>query len=358
LLFGLFAGVWADRQRRRPLLILADVGRGCLLFLIPLTAWLGLLSMELLYLVIFCTGLLGLVFGVAYNSYLPSLVPREQLIAANSRLALSTSAAEIAGPGLAGWLTQVVTAPVAILVDAISFLFSALLISSIRGSEAKVEPVDEAKNVWREIGAGLRFIGGNPILRAITGGTSTVSFFNAVFEAVSMLYMIRNLELEPALLGIIFGGGSVGFLVGALLPERLATWFGLGPTIMIGFLIPGLSDFMLPLVSGSKFAMVGLLTISQICFGLGLTLYNVGQVSLRQAVTPDHLLGRMNATLSFAVSGIVPLGALAGGALGELVGIRATLLLAASGELLAVLWLIGSPIRSLRQAPALQQPQA
>jgi hypothetical protein len=128
--------------------------------------------------------------------------------------------------------------------------------------------------------------------------------------------------------------------------------------MIVGFMIPALADFTLPLVAGPKLVIVLLLTAAQICFGLGLTLYNVGQVSLRQAVTPDQLLGRMNATLSFAISGIVPLGALVGGALGELIGIRATLLLAASGELLAVLWLIWSPICSLRRSPALQQPQA
>lgn len=179
-----------------------------------------------------------------------------------------------------------------------------------------------------------------------------------MLETLYMLYMTRTLGLEPALIGLIFGGGSVGFLLGALLPDLSIRRLGLGVTIVIGLLLPALSDFMLPLVAGPKPVIVGVLILAQFCFGLGLTIYNVGQVSLRQAITPDPLQGRMNATMSFAVYGVVPLGALAGGVLGEWIGIRPTLFLAASGELLAVAWLLWSPIRSLRATPALQQPQA
>lgn len=348
LLFGLPVGVWVDRSKRRSLLILADVGRGLLLILIPLAAWFGLLQMPLLYGVIFLTGLLSLLFGAADHAYLPTVVKREQLVDANSQLAISRSAAEIAGPTLAGWLIQVITAPVAILVDGVSFLLSGLLLGLIRQPEAAPVRHAEDGHFFQEIGAGLKLLYQERTLWAITVATAIISFFNAALEAIYLLYMTRNLELSAWWIGIIFGAGSVGFLVGALLPGYVVRRLGLGPTMIVGLLLLALADFILPLVSGPESLVIALLILAQIGFGFGLTFYNVGKDSLRQIITPDHMLGRMSATLDFTVAALIPLGALVGGLLGEWIGLRTTLLLAAIGELMAVVWLLFSPVRTWR----------
>ena len=357
LLVGLFAGVWVDRRRRRPILIAADLGRAALLLLIPVAALLGVLRIEYLYIVAFLVGTLGLFFEVAHHSFLPSLVGREQLVEGNSKLEISDSVAEIVGPGLAGGLVQLVTAPIAIAVDAISFLISALFLGLIRTPEPAPKPPDEQQNIFGQVGEGLGLVSGNALLRAIAGGMSTVHLFNTVLEAVFVLYLTRELGIGPGLLGLIFASGSVGFLVGALLPGWVTRRFGLGSGIIGGLLLVGLSDLLIPLVGGSVVMVVKILVLmaAQFFFGLGLVIFNIGQVSVRQAITPDHLQGRMNATLSFIAAGSVPLGGLLGGGLGEMIGLRPTLVLAALGEMLAVLWLILSPIRSLREQPALME---
>ena len=357
LLVGLFAGVWVDHRRRRPILIAADMGRAALLLLIPVAALLGVLRVEYLYVVAFLVGTLGLFFEVAHHSFLPSLVGREQLVEGNSKLEISDSVAEIVGPGLAGGLVQLVTAPVAIAVDAISFLISALFLGLIRTPEPAPKPPDEQQSIFVQVGEGLGLVSGNALLRAIAGSMSTVHLFNAVLEAVFVLYLTRELGIGPGMLGLIFASGSVGFLVGALLSGRVSRRLGLGSGIIGGLLLVALSDLLIPLLSGSVAIMVRILVliVAQFFFGLGLTVFNIGQVSVRQSVTPDHLQGRMNATMSFIAAGSVPLGGLLGGGLGEMIGLRPTLVLAALGEMLAVLWLIFSPMRSLHGQPVLME---
>ncbi len=197
----------------------------------------------------------------------------------------------------------------------------------------------------------------NRLLRAVAGCIGTVSLFNSVLEAVFILYLTRELGIGPGLLGLIFAGGSVGFLLGTLLPGWVTRRFGLGPGMIGGLLLVGLSDLLIPLVDGSMVVVVVVivLMVAQFFFGLGFVIFNTGQVSLRQAITPDRLQGRMNATMSFIAGAVVPLGGLLGGGLGETIGLRPTLLLAALGEILTVLWLILSPMRSLREQPALME---
>jgi MFS family permease len=355
LLVGLFVGVWVDRYRRRPILIAADLGRAALLMVIPVAAILGVLRIGYLYIVVFLVGTLELFFDVAHRSFLPSLVKREQLIEGNSKLAMSRSAAEILGPGVAGGLVQWITAPIAIAVDAISFLISALFLRGIRTPEAKPKPPDDQQSIWQEIGEGLKLVSGNGLLRAIAGCIGTLGLFNSVLEAVFVLYVTRELGIGPGLLGVAFASGSVGFLVGTLLPDWVARRFGLGPGLIGGLLLVGLSDLLIPLVNDSLAVVVIILVLmtAQFFFGLGFVIFNTGQVSLRQAITPDCLQGRMNATMSFVGWSIVPLGGLLGGGLGEVMGLRPTLLLAALGEILAVLWLLLSPMRSLREQVSL-----
>ena len=355
LLVGLFVGVWVDRYRRRPILIAADLGRAALLMVIPVAAMLGVLRIEYLYIVAFLVGALELFFDVAHRSFLPSLVEREQLVEGNSKLAMSRSVAEILGPGVAGGLVQWVTAPIAIAVDAISFLISALFLRGIRTPEPEPRPSDERQNIWGEVGEGLRLVSGNRLLRAIAGCIGTLGLFNSVLEAVFVLYVTRELGIGPGLLGLAFASGSIGFLVGTLLTGWVTRRFGLGLGLIGGLLLVGLSDLLIPLVNDSMTVVVIILVLmtAQFFFGLGFVIFNTGQVSLRQAITPDRLQGRMNAVMSFVGWSIVPLGGLLGGGLGEIMGLRLTLLLAALGEILAVLWLLLSPMRSLHEQPTL-----
>jgi MFS family permease len=351
LLLGLFAGAWVDRRRRRPILIGADLGRAALLTLIPIAAILHRLCVEHLVVIAFALGMLNLSFGVAHGPFLLSLVGREKLVEGNSKLQMSRSVAELVGPGLAGALVAWVTAPLAIAVDVLSSLASGLLLGLIRAPEPAPDPLTQQQSVWRQIGDGLRLVANDRTLRAIAGCIGTLGLFNSILEAIFILYVTRELEIGPGLLGLIFAVSSVGFLIGALLPGWASRRFGLGPSIIGGILLAALSDLLIPLAGGTVPLVVTILVMSSGFFGLGLTVFNVGQASLQQAVTPNYLQGRVNATMGVIGSASGPLGGLLGGTLGTILGLRTTLALAAVGEILSVAWLLSSPLRSLREQP-------
>jgi MFS family permease len=351
LLFGLFAGVWVDHHKRRLVLIGSDIGRAIVLMIIPISAILGMLRVEFLYVAGFLAGSLGLFFNVAYRSYLPGLVGRDQLVKANSRLELSNSVAEIIGPGAAGGLVQLIGAPFAIEVDAFTFLISAFSIGLIRSPEPDIKSNLSNTNLGAEIKDGLRHVFGERRLRALAGCIGSLSLFNSVIEAVQILYLTRQLGLSAIWLGVIFAGGSVGFLLGAVTTDRVNRSIGLGRSLVLGVLLIGGSDLLIPLAGRIhiQWLVVGVLMLAQFFFGIGLTIFQIGQVSLRQSLTPDHLQGRMNATLSMLTWGIVPLGGLLGGVSGQVIGLSPTLILAALGEILAVFWLVFSPVRMVQQ---------
>lgn len=352
LLLSLLAGVWVDRLRRRPVLIAADLGRAFLLASIPAAALLGLLRMEQLYLVGLLVGVCTVFFDVAYQSYLPSLVGREDLVEGNSKLSMTQSAAAMVGPGLAGALVQLVTAPLALAADALSFLVSALSLRWIHATEPAPAADGRPRNIWAEVAEGLRLVLGSRLLRPIALCTGTFNLFSSLWSAVFLLFMTRDLGLAPALVGLIFGIGGVGFLVGAVLAGRIAQRFGVGPTIVGSTLLSGAVSIPIALVGGPTPLVLVVLVLSQALMGLGLVVYNVTQVSLRQAITPDHLLGRMNASVRFIIWGTMPIGALVGGLLGDAIDLRPTLLLGAVGTTLAFLWVFFSPVRALREQPA------
>lgn len=351
LLFGLFAGALVDRIRRRPLMVRVDLVRAALLAVVPLAALLGVLHMEVLYVVAFLVGVATLLFDVAYQSFLPSVVRRDQLTDGNAKLETSRALSGILGPGLAGGLVQLVTAPIAIFVNALTFLLSAAFLGMMRVQEAPPAPSD-TPNVWREIGEGVRVVTHNPMLRAIAACTSISNFFSAAAGAVFVLYATRTLSLNPALLGTVLGVGGAGALIGALLAARLPERFGVGRVLVVSAGLFPLSAVLVPLARPGLSAVL-LLAAAQFGTGLAVLVYNVAQVSLRQAITPRRLLGRMNATMRFFVWGTMPLGALLGGALGGLLDLRVTLVLAALGQALAVLPVLLSPVRGLRAIPDL-----
>lgn len=344
LLFGPHAGAMIDRRARLPLMIASDIARALLLGLIPLLWSMGLLTMGMLYPIAFLMGAMELIFDVAYQALVPALVRRDRLVDANSKLELGRTVAEITGPGFAGWLVGAVTAPLAIAADALSFALSALFLWRIRREEPERPAGAKPESVRREAIAGVRLAFGDARLRALIGSRAALNFFNAMLEAVFVLYVVRSLGISAALLGIAFSIGSAGFLVGALLPHRLARRIGIGRTLACGIAVAALSDLLIPLVRGRLPLVIGTLIVAECCFGLGLTLFNVSQASLRQALVPDAFLGRIGATARMMNAALVPVGALLGGVSGQAFGLRETLILAACGELLAALWIWASPV--------------
>lgn len=354
LFVSLFAGVWVDRLRRRPILITANIGRALLLFIIPLAALGHWLNMGLLYGIAVGVGVLTVFFDVAYQAYLPALVDREQLVEGNSKMEATSSVAQIAGPAAAGGLVQAITAPLAVAVDAASFLFSALCLLLVRKPEPAPGGHAERQHIFREIGQGLRLVLGSSILRSIAACTGTSNFFSSMRGAIFTIFVIRQLQLSPGLLGIVLGIGSVGALIGALLTNGIAQRVGVGRTIWGSTLIGALGGIAVPL-AGSAWAWPALLlTLGQIIGSASGPIYNITQVSLRQSITPLRLQGRMNATMRFLVWGTIPLGSLAGGALGEQIGVEATLWVATVGGILAFLWVYFSPVRDLAAVPAME----
>jgi MFS family permease len=352
LFLALPAGVWIDRLRRRPLLIRADLARAVLLGSIPAAALLGLLRIEQLYLVSFLGAILTLFFDLSYMSFLPTLVEREQLVEGNSKLQISYSFASIAGPGLAGALVQIVTAPIAIIVDALSFLVSALFIRAVARPEPDPKVASERRELRSELQEGLQAVLGNPILRAFAGATAMFNLFISVWLAVQLLYMTRELRIDPAILGLIFAIGGPGSLLGAVSARAITTRFGLGPTIVGSAPLSLLAPLLVPLASGPAWLIILVLGLAQFLMSFGSTIYNINLLSLRQAITPNRMQGRVNATMRFIAWGVTPVGALLGGMLGESIGLRPTLFVGAIGVLLALPWILFSPIPHTRTGRA------
>jgi predicted MFS family arabinose efflux permease len=346
LLFGVFAGAWADRLRRRPILIVADLGRFAVLATVPVAAALHRLWIGQLYLVAAVAGILTVLFDVSYQSYLPSLVNRENILEGNSKMALTESIAEIAGPGATGILVQVMTAPIAILIDAISFLVSAVSLMLIRKKEPRPAPAADP-HMGREIAEGLRACWTHPVLRAIAGRTATAAFFGGFISSLYVVFTIRVLGLSPAVFGFIIAIGGVSGLAGNLMAERLTKRFGFGRTLIAAAIVAGIASFGIPLAHGPAGVAAAFLIATQ-TGDVSWPVYTIAEVSLRQAVTPDRLLGRVNSAMQILFRGIVPVGAVVGGGAAQFIGIRSALFIGAAGLLLSTLWLVFSPVRNLQ----------
>lgn len=351
LFVGLLAGVWVDRARRRPILIAADLGRAALLGSIPVAALLHALSLGQLYLVAVAVGTLSVFFDVAYQSFLPVVVGRAGLVEGNGKLEVSRAAAQVAGPGLAGVLMQALTAPLVITFDALSFLGSALCLRAMRTPEGRPATTERGRGVMAEIGDGLWLVTRHPVLRAIAGCAATLNLFTFMQTAVYVLYVTRVLGLAPAALGLLYVAGGAAALGGAAVSGRIVRRAGLGRTLVGGAALQGIAGLIVPAASGSPAMAIPVLLAAQVLFGLGLSIYGINQLSLRQAVTAERLHGRMNATLRVVVSGAAPIGALVGGVLGERLGLHPTLLIGGLGALLGLPWLLLSPVRALRDLP-------
>jgi len=345
-LFTLPAGAWVDRLRRRPILVIADWGRAAALATVPLAYLLDALTLTQLYVVGFAVGVFTVFFDVSYQSYLPSLVRREQLTEANGKLEVSRSAAQTAGPGVAGGLVSLLTAPYAILADSLSFVASALFVTRIQREELLPDADAERGRLRTEIADGLRFVLRHPILRWNLVYVGLANFFGNVMFSIFLVYAVRDLGLTAATIGLIGSLGNVGLLGGALVAPRLSSRFGAGPVLIATAAASGWSLLLIPLASGDL--AIPLLVASGLGFGFCVVVYNVTGISLMQAITPDRMLGRMNASRRFIVWGVIPLGMLLGGVLGSNLGLRETLWIGAIGNSLAFVPLLVSPIWSIK----------
>ena len=353
ILFTLPAGVWVDRLRRRPILITGDFARAALLATIPIAYVADVLTLWQLYAVVFLVGFFQVFFDVAYQSYLPSLVERDQIIEGNSKLEVSRSTAQVTGPGFAGALVEIFTAPYAVLVDAVSFVVSGLFLLGIRKPEdapARSSADGTKPTLWSELKEGLGFVLRNPNLRAQAGCTATSNLFSSLAFAVFLVFAVRELDLSAGVIGIVFSIGSAGSLVAAFSARRIADRFGIGPTSIVASAFFGPSTLLVALAPPGSGA-IPILIVAQLVFGFTVVAYNIVQVSYRQAICPPRLQGRMNSVMRFVVWGTIPVGTLAGGALATWIGIRETIVIGAVGGGLAFLWLLFSPQRHLREMP-------
>ena len=355
-LFGLFAGVLVDRTRKLPMIIACDIGRGLALLAIPICMWFGALTMEVLYVAGFLVGMLTVIGWPAYQVFMTERVGRENLVEANAKIGISDSAAQLVGPGVAGALIQWLTAPFAIMVDAISFFFSAWMLRGIP-PRASDEPKALPRSVRSEIGEGLRAIWQNRTLRAIVWAIATWQVFRHAFIAIVVLYAARVLGFSAGHVGVLFMTAGLGSLAAAGWVAPLNRRFGMGPTMLSGIAGTGLAWVIMGSASGPFW-------LASILFGGGLFLLDLGAMiffinylTLRQAVTPDRLLGRVTATMMCLTASTAPLGALAGGWVAEHYGLRSAMLWAGIGALLLaplVTWL--SPLSRMRELPGPQEP--
>lgn len=354
ILFTLPAGVWVDRLPRRPILIIGDLGRFVLLATIPIAYVADVLTLWQLYAVAFLGGVCTVFFDVAYQSYLPSLVDRDRIGEGNSKLEISRSSAQLGGPGIGGVLVELITAPYAVLVDALSFLASALFLVTIRKREERTPTLADTEtgkkpSLWTELKEGLRFVLGNPNLRAQAGCTATSNLFFSVTFSIFLVFLVREVELSPGVIGVLFSIGSVGSLLAAFTTTRITKRFGIGPTT-IGAAFLNAPGMLLIALAPISFP-IPFIAAGGILLGFVIVVYNITQVTYRQAICPPRLQGRMNSVMRFIVWGTIPIGTLAGGALGSWVGLRETMVIGAVGSGLSFLWIVFSPQRHLREMP-------
>ena len=351
-LVSLHAGVLLDRVRKRPIIIISDVSRGLALLSIPLCAWAGVLSIDVLYAVGFFCGVQNVVGGAAYQVLIAQMAGRERLVEANAKITLGETSSALIGPGIAGTLIQVLTAPFAIVLDAVSFLASALMLRRLHVPN-DVASAPTHRSMWTEIGEGLTLVWNNGTLRSLALVAAGWQILHHMQVAVLILFATRELALSAGALGMAYMAGGLGCVIAATMAERLARRFGVGPLIVYGLLLTAFGWQAFGQIRGSPGMATLALGVGMLLFDFGAVLWGINYLSLRQAITPDRLLGRMTATMRFLAVAAAPLGSIAGGALATAIGLRQTLwVVGALGLVLALVAMRWSPVRRHRHLPA------
>ncbi|MDW5322276.1 MFS transporter [Plantactinospora sp. KLBMP9567] len=352
LVLTLFAGVLVDRMRRRRLMIAADLGRFLALGIIPLLALGGILSMPILYVAAFVVGCLTVVFNLAYPAFVGSLLENDRLINANSKLEGTQQIAGVVGPGLGGILVQALRAPFAIAVDALSFLLSALSLSAMRHRESEDDLIrgetGGVRGVFRDIKEGLAATFGNPHLRALAAEAATFNLFSQIVMVLFLVYASRDVGLSAGVIGVVFAVGSVGGTLGALITGKLVDRIGVGPALVWSTALTVAPMVALPFISGPKPVQAVLFGAVYLIVGLGIVISAITSITMRQTITPSRMRGRVNASFRFVTIGVIPIGAVGAGLLGDWIGLHNALYVSAVGTPLALLWLIFSPVPKVR----------
>jgi MFS family permease len=351
LLFSLHVGVLIDqRGRRRATMIAADLGRAAVIASVPVAFLVDALTMPHLYVVAFLHGTLSVFFDLSWGTIFVSIVPRADIVEANTNLFQSRWLAHVAGPSIAGGLVQLLRAPFALAVDAVSYLGSAVFLARLRVIEPEPER-DPSERLRTRLAAGMRFIFRNDTMRASLLAFSTSNFFNLMFSALFVLYATRELHVRPGELGLILGSAAVGGLIGAGVAPRLSRAIGVGPSLIVGTLLFSIPLMLVPAAGGSHRLVLALLFLGMFFSALGVMTMDVNGNAINAALSPDRLRARIGGAHRVVNYGVRPIGALLAGILGELIGLRPTLWIAVSGAALAVLWLVRSSVPSLRELP-------
>ncbi|MFJ8587796.1 MFS transporter [Streptomyces sp. NPDC093595] len=352
LFFGLSAGVWADSFERRRLLQFANLARALVLAVIPVLWLLDALTIWALLAVTFAVGALSLLFDSAMSAYLPRLVGKKQLGPANSWMEGSSAVGDVAGPGLAGVLVQFLGAPLAVMVDAVSYAASALALRGLPRAEPAAPEGPREKHLQAAL-SGLRLLMRDPVQRSLALAAAHFNFFTAMFYALYTLYVVKTLGLSPALLGVLSAAGGVGALLGSATAAWISRRFGYGVPLALAYAAPGAAGLLVPLAEGrgQVWALV-LVGLSQFGWVLAVVVNLILSETIKQALVPDHMLGRITGSVRFISWGVEPFGALLAGALGAgLLGLRNTLVLSALGLLTSAVWPLAGPARTLRSLP-------
>jgi MFS family permease len=352
LLFALHAGAWVDRRgQRRQTMIATDLGRAAAIATVPLAYGLDLLTIQQLYVVAFLMGSLSVLFQVSYASLFVSIVPREEYVSANSLLAGSRAFSFVAGPSIGGVLVQVLKAPFALVVDAVSYLFSAFYLGSISPEEAPIETAERG-----HVMAGIRFVLGNPTMRASLLATATINLFNFIFWALFILYAVRSLHVRAGTLGLVLGAGAVGGIIGSMITTRLGRRIGIGPAFLLGCILFPVPLLLVPLAGGPEPLVLAMLGLAEFGSGLGVMILDISAASIFAALVPHRLRSRVSGAYTLVNYGVRPVGSLIGGFLGSTIGLRPALWIAATGAIAGFLWLLPSPLPGMRDLPESAEP--
>jgi MFS family permease len=351
LFFALHAGAWVDRRgNRRRVMIVTDLVRAAVLGTIPIAYAFDALTIHQLYVVAFVVGTMTVFFHVAYSSLFVALVEREDYVEGNSLLAGSRAFSFVAGPSVGGILVQLLKGPYALLVDSISYLFSAGFLSTIDPVEPEIEVAEKGHVV-----AGVRYIVTSSVMRSSLLATATINLFNFVFHALFILYAVRSLHVRPATLGIVLGAGAVGGLIGSFVTSRLGRRLGIGPTYILGCIVFPVPLVLVPLAGGPYWLILSMLFLAEFGAGLGVMILDISAASIFAALVPHRLRSRVSGAYMVVNNGIRPVGSLIGGFLGTAIGLQTTLWIGVVGAAAGFLWLLPSPIPKMRELPELAE---
>ena len=354
LLTGLPAGVWVDRSRRRPLMLWCDVIRAVAIGSLPVTAAFGTLYLAQLYAAAAVVGVATVLFQVAYQAYLPTLIETDDLAEGNAKLQGSQTVMQVGGAGLGGLLVQLFRAPFALAADAASYAVSAVSLFLIRDREPRREPVE--RNLRREIAEGARYVRADPVLRVMTIAPAIGNFFFTGFSGIEVLFLVRSVHLEPGYVGLLVGVVALGAVLGAVLARPVGRRLGTSRAVWLVSLLTTPFGLLIGLTTrgpGIVFFVVG-----NVMMFVGILIYNVTIGAFRQAYCPPTILGRVVASMRFVLFGTIPIGALFGGALASWLGVREAVWVLLGGNVLSGVVLALSPLRTMRDLPTTPESMA